>query len=135
MAGERQRRPPPLGRARSVAVVGLRALTVTVEAHVASGLPGFHLIGSSGTAARQAADRVRTALAAVGVSLPQRKVLVSLAPAEVPKAGARFDLAVAAAVLDQLGLLGEQVLQDTALLGELALDGTVRPVPDRKSVV
>jgi magnesium chelatase family protein len=129
MAGERQRRPPPLGRARSVAVVGLRALTVTVEAHVASGLPGFHLIGSSGTAARQAADRVRTALAAVGVSLPQRKVLVSLAPAEVPKAGARFDLAVAAAVLDQLGLLGEQVLQDTALLGELALDGTVRPVP------
>ncbi|MPZ89524.1 MAG: hypothetical protein GEU81_15960, partial [Nitriliruptorales bacterium] len=118
-----------LGRARSVAVVGLRALVVTVEAYVASGLPGFQVIGSSGSAALQAADRVRAALGAIGVTLPSRKVLVSLAPAEVPKAGARFDLAVAAAVLQELGTLGEGALAGTALLGELALDGAVRSVP------
>ncbi|CAN5192074.1 YifB family Mg chelatase-like AAA ATPase [soil metagenome] len=115
--------------ARSVAVVGLRAVTVTVEAHVGPGLPGFHIIGSSGSAAREAADRVRTALASLGVFLPSRKVLVSLAPADVPKAGARFDLAMAAAVLGELGRVGGQALDACALLGELALDGAVRPVP------
>lgn len=118
-----------VGRARTVAMVGLEAHAVTVEAHVGAGLPGFHIIGSSGTAAREAADRVRTALGAVGVTLPARKTLVSLAPADVPKAGARFDLPMAAAVLGQLGRVPHAALNGTALVGELALDGTVRPVP------
>jgi len=118
-----------IGRARTAAVVGLRAVTVTVEAHVGPGLPGFHVIGASGTAAGQAADRVRTALGAIGVSLPSRKALVSLAPADVPKAGARFDLAMAVAMLGQLGVVGEAALDGTAFLGELALDAVVRPVP------
>lgn len=118
-----------VGRARTVAVVGLRAVVVTVEAHVGAGLPLFTVIGSSGSAARQAADRVRTALGAIGVTLPSRKVLVSLAPADVPKAGARFDLAMAAAVLCALGVVGEGALDSTALIGELALDGALRPVP------
>jgi magnesium chelatase family protein len=76
-----------IGRACTVAMVGLDAHAVTVEAHVGAGLPGFHIIGSSGAAAREAADRVRTALGAVGVTLPARKTLLSLAPADVPKAG------------------------------------------------
>ncbi|MBA2529522.1 MAG: hypothetical protein H0V19_06090 [Euzebyales bacterium] len=82
-----------VGRARTVAVIGMDAVSVTVEAHVTTGLPGFFVIGSSGAPASQAAHRVRTALAAIGVALPARKVLVSLAPADVPKAGARYDLA------------------------------------------
>jgi magnesium chelatase family protein len=118
-----------VGRARTVAVVGLQARAVTVEAFVGSGLPSFSVIGSSGTAAREAAQRVRTALAQLGVSLPAQKVLVSLAPADVPKAGARFDLGMAAAVLGALRMLGEEALTGTAFLGELALDGSVRPVP------
>jgi magnesium chelatase family protein len=117
-----------IGRARSVAVIGLQAVGVTVEAHVGPGLPSFSIIGSSGSAASQAADRVRTALGAIGVTLPARKVLVSLAPADVPKAGARFDLAMAAAVLAALGAVPEGSVAQAALLGELALDGTVRPV-------
>jgi magnesium chelatase family protein len=116
-----------VGRASTVAVVGLDPIPVVVEAHVGSGLPGFHVIGSSGAAASQAADRVRTALAAVGVTLSSRKALISLAPADVPKAGARFDLAMAVAVLAELGILGE-ALQQCVVLGELALDGAVRPV-------
>lgn len=116
-----------VGRASTVAVVGLDPVPVVVEAHVGSGLPGFHVIGSSGAAASQAADRVRTALVAVGVTLLSRKALVSLAPADVPKAGARFDLAMAAAILAELGVVGD-ALGQCVLLGELALDGTVRPV-------
>ncbi|MGH8902887.1 MAG: YifB family Mg chelatase-like AAA ATPase [Egibacteraceae bacterium] len=116
-----------VGRASTVAVVGLDPVPVVVEAHVGPGLPGFHVIGSSGSAASQAADRVRTALAAVGVTLPSRKALVSLAPADVPKAGARFDLAMAAAVLAELDIVGD-ALDRCVLLGELALDGAVRPV-------
>ena len=118
-----------VGRVRTMAVVGLQAVAVTVEAHVAGGLPGFSVIGSWGLAAGQAADRVRTALATVGVAMPGRKVLISLAPADLPKAGARFDLAMAAAILLELGVVEQAALDGVALLGELALDGEVRPVP------
>lgn len=121
-----------VSRTRTVAVVGLQAVDVTVEAHAGSGLPGFAVIGSSGAAAREATDRVRTALVASGYPLRARKVLLSLAPADVPKAGARFDLAMAVAALAELGHLGDvgpDGLDTTALLGELGLDGTVRPVP------
>ncbi len=118
-----------LGRARTVAVVGLRTVGVTVEAHVSKALPGFSVIGSHGAAAHQAADRVRAALGTLGVGLPSRKVLVSLAPADVPKVGARFDLAMAVAVLAALGAVGEEALRSTVLLGELSLDGRLRAVP------
>ena len=117
-----------LGRAQTVAVVGLDALPVTVEAYIGPGLPGLHLIGSSGAAAREAADRVKTALAAVGVTFPAQKALVSLAPAEVPKVGARFDLPVAVALLLARNALPEEAVAATAFVGELALDGGVRGV-------
>jgi magnesium chelatase family protein len=118
-----------VGVARTVALVGLDAVGVTVEAHAGNGLPGFHVIGSSGLAAGQGAERVRTALAAASVSVPGRKVLISLAPADVPKVGARFDLAMAAAVLVELQVLPEGALEDIVLIGELGLDASVRPVP------
>ena len=117
-----------VGRARTVAVIGLDTVAVTVEAHAGNGLPGFHVIGSSGSAAGQAAERVRTALLASGVGIGNRKFLISLAPADVPKAGARFDLAMAVAVLGELGLVEQDQLDRYLLLGELALDGQVRPV-------
>lgn len=117
-----------VGRAHSIAVVGLDAVEVTVEAHASGGLPGFHVIGSSGAAARQAADRVRTALAATGINVGGHKVLISLAPADVPKAGARFDMAMAAAVLVELGVLHDDHVAGVTLVGEVALDGSARAV-------
>jgi magnesium chelatase family protein len=120
---------PVVGVARSAAVVGLRAVEVTVEVSVSAGLPAFTVIGTAGAAARQAADRVRAALVATGVRLPSRKILASLAPADVPTSGARFDLALAAALLVKLGRLPSADVVDSAFLGELALDGAVRPVP------
>lgn len=118
-----------VGRVQTVAVVGLTAVAVTVEAAVGPGLPGFTVIGSSGAAAGQAADRVRAALGATGVRLPAQKALLSLAPADVPKAGARYDLALAVAILVRLGIVPQEALDATAVLGELGLDGSVRPVP------
>jgi magnesium chelatase family protein len=120
---------PVVGAARSAAVVGLRGVQITVEVSISAGLPGFAVIGATGAAGRQAADRVRAALAATGVRLPPRKILASLAPADVPTSGARFDLALAAALLQRLGEVDATALDDTALLGELALDGSVRAVP------
>lgn len=118
-----------VGSAHTVALLGLDAVDVVVEAHVATGLPGFSVIGSSGSAAREAAERVRTALMTVDAQLARSKILVSLAPADLPKAGARYDLAMAMAVLSQRGVVPKDALHRTALLGELALDGAVRPVP------
>ncbi len=115
-----------VGIARSVALVGLEPRQVRVEAHVGQGLPGFTVLGISGAAGSQAGERVRAALAACGQGVGQRKVLVNLAPADVPKVGARFDLAIAVAVLRAL----EQVpARDDVLLGELTLTGQVRGVP------
>jgi magnesium chelatase family protein len=113
---------------RTAAVIGLDAVPVTVEAHVGPGLPGLQLIGSSGAAAREAAERVRAALAAVGQRLPAQKALVSLAPADVPKVGARFDLAIAVAVLVDRGIVPAAAVANAAFVGELALDGGVRRV-------
>lgn len=118
-----------IGRARTVALVGLRPVPVTVEAHLGAGLPGLAIIGSSGTAAREAAQRVRVALAASDQPVPPKKILVSLAPAEVPKTGARFDLAMALAVLAAQGEVPVESLTGTVLVGELALDGRVCSVP------
>lgn len=120
---------PVVGRARSVAVVGLTALEVSVEVSMSAGLPSFTVIGTVGSAARQAADRVRAALTATGVRLPPRKILASFAPADVPTAGASFDLPLALAVLVRLGILPVALGEDAAFLGELGLDGAVRPVP------
>lgn len=117
-----------VGRVRSVAVVGLRAVAVEIEVHVGGGLPGVVVIGSSGAAAREAGHRVRTALSAAGLLPAARKVLVSLAPADVPTAGARFDLGIALATLAAVGAVPAAALDGTGVLGELALDATVRPV-------
>ncbi|WP_370327923.1 YifB family Mg chelatase-like AAA ATPase [Euzebya sp.] len=115
-----------VGIARTVALQGLEAHDVRVEAHIGQGLPAFTLLGVSGSAAGQATSRVKAALAASGFAIGQRKVLVNLAPAEVDKRGARFDLAIAVAVLRALGELPPG---DDVLIGELALTGEVRPVP------
>ncbi|QBI18963.1 ATP-binding protein [Egibacter rhizosphaerae] len=118
-----------VARARAVTLIGLDAHAITVEAEVTQGLPGFSVLGASGSAGREAADRVRAALAAAGCPVGARKVLTSLAPAELPKVGARFDLALAVAVLARLEVLPPAALEGVVLLGELALDGAVRSVP------
>ncbi|MGA8015235.1 MAG: YifB family Mg chelatase-like AAA ATPase [Candidatus Dormiibacterota bacterium] len=109
----------------SCAVHGLSGVPVTVEADVTNGLPNFTIVGLTDRAIQEARDRVRVAVRNAGFDFPQRRVTVNLAPAEVPKEGTGFDLAIAAAILRTSR---ELPLDDVGLIGELALDGSARAV-------
>jgi magnesium chelatase family protein len=109
----------------SCAVQGLSGVPVTVEVDVANGLPAFTIVGLTDRAIQEARERVRAAVRNAGFDFPQRRVTVNLAPAEVPKEGSGFDLAIALALL-RTGR--ELPLDDVASIGELALDGGVRGV-------
>lgn len=120
-------------RAHAVAVLGLDAVPVEVEVHVgepASGSMGsFTIVGLPDKALSEARSRIRSATLHAGVPIQDRIVLVNLAPAEVRKEGAGFDLAIALAVVAARGLLDPTLLDEVTCVGELAFDGRVRPVP------
>jgi magnesium chelatase family protein len=110
----------------SCATRGLAGVPVTVEADIANGLPGFTIVGLTDRAIQEARERVKPAIRNAGFKFPQRRVTVNLAPAELPKEGTSFDLAIAIAILraeDQ-----SIRLDGLAFLGELALDASLRPV-------
>lgn len=114
--------------ARTFALVGVEAEAIHVEVHVTSGLPSFAIVGLPDTAVRESRERVRSALVNTGFDFPQQRITANLAPADLPKAGPGFDLAIAAALLVATGQLTRGVLERHALAGELALDGGIRPV-------
>ncbi len=101
---------------------------VEVEADVSNGLPGFHMVGCLASEVKEAEERVRTAIRNSGFQLPSRKVTINLSPANVRKDGTGWDLAVAVAVLAAYGIVNPLILKDTAFLGELGLDGRIKPV-------
>lgn len=117
-----------LARTRSVALTGVQGHVVDVEAHIANGLPGFSLVGLPDAALAEARARVRAAVANSEQDWPQRKLTVALSPATLPKAGAHFDLAIALAVLGAADVVPRAALDGVVLLGELGLDGRVKPV-------
>ena len=114
--------------ARTFALVGVEAEAIHVEVHVTSGLPSFAIVGLPDTAVRESRERVRSALVNTGFDFPQQRITANLAPADLPKVGPGFDLAIAAALLVATGQLTRGVLERHALAGELALDGSIRPV-------
>lgn len=113
----------------SATVLGVEGCQVSVEVHVASGLPAFTIVGLPDTACREARDRVRAALGSSGVTWPSRRVTVNLAPSGVRKNGAGLDLAVAVGVLVAEGVIPAEAVAATGFVGELGLDGSVRRVP------
>jgi magnesium chelatase family protein len=117
-----------LGRAFSVAVRGLDGEIVEIEADIASGLPGVHLVGLPDAALQESRDRVRAAITNCGQQWPMTRLTLALSPATLPKMGSVYDLALAAAVMSANGKKTWPRLEKTVLLGELALDGRVRPV-------
>jgi len=117
-----------LASARTFSVLGVDACEIRVEVDVRQGLPSFALVGLPDTAVRESRERVRAALVNSGFEYPQRRITANLAPADLRKAGPGFDLAIAAAVLAATGQLPASALGDVALAGELALDGSLRPV-------
>jgi len=118
-----------LAVARTFSLIGVEAREVRVEADVRAGLPSFALVGLPDAAVRESRERVRAALVNSGFEFPQQRITANLAPADLRKAGPGFDLAIAAAVLAATGQLPQHLLAELALAGELALDGSIRPVP------
>lgn len=115
-----------MARTLGCALWGLDTALVTVEADVSNGLPSFTIVGLPDTAVKEARERVRAAIRNAGFEFPLRRVTVNLAPAERRKEGSGFDLAIALAILRATGQLKTD--PDGLCLGELGLDGTVRPV-------
>ncbi|MET9959720.1 YifB family Mg chelatase-like AAA ATPase [Streptomyces sp. NPDC006326] len=115
-------------RACSVALVGVDGVVVEVQADLEPGVAAFTLVGLPDKTLVESRDRVRAAVVNSGAAWPQKKLTVGLSPASVPKAGAGFDLAVAVAVLGAAEVLDPGVIADLVLIGELGLDGRVRPV-------
>jgi magnesium chelatase family protein len=117
-----------LATARTFTLDGICARPVRVEVDVHRGLPNFTIVGLPDAAVREARERVRAALVNCGFEFPLRRIVVNLAPASLRKAGPGMDLAIAAALLSAAGELEWEGLARVALAGELALDGSLRPI-------
>lgn len=113
----------------SRALLGLQAPAVTVEVHLANGLPSFTLVGLADTEVKEARERVRCAIQNAGLDFPSNKrITVNLAPADLPKDSGRFDLPIALGILAAHGQLDETALAQHEFAGELSLSGELRPV-------
>ena len=117
-----------LARAWSVALCGVDGQVVEIEADIGGGLPGVHLVGLPDAAVQESRDRVRAAVVNSGQAWPKERIVLALSPATLRKTGSAFDLALAACVLAAAGAVEQAALDGTVLVGELALDGRLRPV-------
>ncbi|RUO35713.1 YifB family Mg chelatase-like AAA ATPase [Aliidiomarina sanyensis] len=110
------------------AQMGMDAPLIRVEVNVARGVPAFQIIGMPEITIREAKDRVRTAILNSGMTFPSAKITINLSPAELPKQGARYDLAIALGILAASEEFDESELAGLECFGELALDGAIRPM-------
>ena len=115
-----------LAKTRTCALIGLDGIVVETEVDIAPGLPAFHIVGLPDTALQESRERVRAAIRNSGVEFPMRRIAVSLAPADVRKSGPAYDLPIAIGILTSTGQV-PQIDSSSLLLGELALDGSLRP--------
>jgi magnesium chelatase family protein len=113
----------------SRAQLGIEAPPVTIEVFLSGGLPRFNVVGMPETAVRESSDRVRGAIINSGLPFPRERITVSLAPADMRKTGGRFDLAIALGILCAQKAIPARSLNNTEFLGELSLNGDLRPVP------
>jgi magnesium chelatase family protein len=116
-----------LKRTFSAACIGVEAITVTVEVDVSDGIC-FHLVGLPDSAVRESQQRITTALGTIGARIPGKRIIVNMAPADLKKEGSSFDLGIALGILAASGQYTFSNLEDFMIMGELALDGSLRPV-------
>jgi len=115
-----------LARLRTAAIYGVEACSVQVEVDVSFGMPVFAMVGLPDASVRESRDRVRTAIRNSGFEFPPHRITVNLAPADVRKAGAAFDLPIAIGILAAQGIVSADSVADTLVIGELSLDGAVQ---------
>ncbi|MCK7458805.1 YifB family Mg chelatase-like AAA ATPase [Idiomarina aminovorans] len=118
-----------LARVYTRALIGIHAPEIRVEVDLARGMPGFTMVGMPATTVKEARDRVKTALMNAGFEYPPAtRITVNLAPADIPKTGARYDLAIAVGILAASGQISDTILEQAEFYGELALTGELRAV-------
>lgn len=117
-----------IGRTRSIALAGVTGHVIDVESHMAASLPAFSIVGLPDAALSESRDRVRAAVGSSGLAWPTRRITVNLSPASLPKSGSLTDLAIAVAVLAAAGQVDRDLAANAVHIGELGLDGRVRPV-------
>ena len=117
-----------LARIRSAAVLGIDAYLVDVETDIANGLPTFQTVGLPQGAVKEGRERVSAAIANTGYTFPLKRITVNLAPADIRKEGSAFDLPIALGILAATEQVGGERLGRVAVLGELGLEGAIRPV-------
>lgn len=113
----------------TVAFLGLEARAVEVQVQIASGLPKFLIVGLPDKAVGESRERVHAALAAIGLSLPPKRITVNLSPADLPKEGSHYDLPIALGLLAAMGAIDAETLAGYVAVGELGLDGRLTPSP------
>lgn len=113
----------------TVAYLGLEARAVEVQCQLVAGLPNFIIVGLADKAVTESRERVRNALAAIGLALPPKRITVNLSPADLPKEGSHYDLPIALAVLGAMGVIDAEQLAHYIVVGELGLDGRVAASP------
>ncbi|MBR0552059.1 ATP-binding protein [Sphingomonadaceae bacterium LXI357] len=113
----------------TVAYLGLEARAVEVQVQVAPGVPAFVVVGLPDKAVAESRERVRAAMAAIGLSLPPKRITVNLSPADLPKEGSHYDLPIALGLLAAMGVVDAETLSQYVVVGELGLDGRVAPSP------
>lgn len=117
-----------VARAYTVAFLGVEARLIEVQCALSPGMPSFQIVGLPDKAVSEARERVRAALNAMALALPNRRVTVNMSPADLPKEGSHFDLPIALSVLAAIGAIPAEEVETTVSLGELSLDGTLVPV-------
>ncbi|MCP5080640.1 MAG: ATP-binding protein [Alphaproteobacteria bacterium] len=112
----------------TVAFRGIDAVAVDVQVQISSGLPAFTLVGLPDKAVAESRERVRSALTAIGLALPAKRITVNLAPADLPKEGSHYDLPIAIGLMAALGIIPSEFLDRYTVFGELSLDGSITAV-------
>jgi len=116
-----------LAEITSRALSGIDSPKVSVEVHASNGLPSFSIVGLPEASVKESKDRVRSALLSSGFEFPPKRITVNLAPADLPKSGGRYDLPIAIGILIATGQLNAVNIIQFELIGELALNGLIRP--------
>jgi len=117
-----------VARVRTVAFQGIDVLAVDAEVQIAQGLPAFNVVGLPDKAVRESRDRVHSALTAIGLGVPPKRITVNLAPADLVKEGSHYDLPIALGMLIAMGAIESDAVTSFAVLGELGLDGRINAV-------
>ncbi len=113
---------------KSGGILGIDGYLVDVEVNISQGLPQFITVGLPDTAVKESKERVKSAIVNTGISFPLRKIVVNLAPADTPKQGTIYDLPIAIGILAGINVINKESLKETAFIGELALDGSLRKI-------